>query len=68
MLAPSVGLVDSVGQAVEALGAVEDAELWLVEALAAAVVVVAVAVARELGCAAAPDACVAPHAPFCLAP
>lgn len=64
MLAPSVGLVDSVGQAVEASGAVEDAELWLVEAPAAAVVVVA----RELGCAAAPDACVAPHAPFCLAP
>lgn len=64
MLAPSVGLVDSVGQAVEGSGAVEDAELWLVEVPAAAAAVVA----TELGCAAAPDACVAPHVPFCLAP
>lgn len=45
----------------------EVAEWWVAEApvavVAAAAAAAVVVVAKELGCAAAPDVCVAPHAP-----
>ena len=66
MLTPSVGLVGSVRWAVAVWG-VEEAAEWRPAAAPAAAAAVA-AVAKELGCAAAPDACVAPRAPFYLAP
>ncbi len=66
MLAPSVGLVDSVWQAGAAWGVEEAVEWQLAGAPAAAAA--AVAVVKELGCAAALIACVAPRAPSCLAP
>ncbi len=69
MLAPSVGLVGSVWRAEAVLGVEEAAEWELAGAPAAAAAAAAVAaVVKELGCAVAPDACVAPRAPFCLAP
>ena len=67
VLALSVGLVGSVWQAVVVWGVEEVAE-WQPAAAPAAAAAAAAAVVRELGCAAAPDVCVAPRATFCLAP
>ena len=68
VLALSVGLVGSVWQAVVVWGVEEVAEWQPAAAPAAAAAAAAAAVVRELGCAAAPDVCVAPRATFCLAP
>lgn len=64
VLAPSVGLVGSVWRAEVVWGVGEAAEWRPAEAPAAAAVVVV----KGLECAAAPDACVVPRAPFCSAP
>lgn len=65
MLVPSVGPVGSVRRAVVAWG-VEEAAEW--QPAGAPVAAAAVVVVKELGCAAAPDAGVAPRAPSGLAP
>lgn len=71
MPAPFVGRAGSVWWAVGVRRVEEVAEWWVAEAPVAVVAAAAAAaavVAKELGCAAAPDVCTAPHAPSWSAP